>query len=159
MTRPVDIDRLEAEIAALNDLSFTDLKARYADLAGDPPPKRIGRKLLILAVAYEMQRKAFGVRTDRLMGRLGGKPASETKIANRAPASSKESAKRPIRSLKPGGRLVREWRGRTYEIYVADDGCYLDGARYPSLSAAAEAITGAKWNGPRFFGLRSPRVS
>ncbi|MEZ5920083.1 MAG: DUF2924 domain-containing protein [Parvularculaceae bacterium] len=155
MSRPVDIEKLESEIEALDHLPFPDLKARYVDLCGDAPPRRISRKMLALAVAYEMQRKTFGVRTDRLASRLkalGGGRESYGKRSRSGYASA------PIRIMKPGGRLVREWRGRTYEVYVAEDGCYLDGVRYKSLTAAAEAITGAKWNGPRFFGLRSPRV-
>ncbi len=53
---------------------------------------------------------------------------------------------------------MREWRGKTYEVYVAEDGIFLVGERFESLSAVALAITGAKWNGPRFFGLRSPKT-
>jgi hypothetical protein len=60
--------------------------------------------------------------------------------------------------VRSGGRLIREWQGRTYEVFVAEDACYVDGRKYASLSAAASAITGVKRNGPAFFGLRSPRL-
>jgi len=150
MIRRVDIETLEDEIASLGNLLFPELQRRYEALAGAPPPKRIGRKLLILAIAYEMQRKAFSERTDRLMNRVRAvKDRSGTRRA-RPP--------RPHQSIAAGGRLVREWRGVTYEVYVAEEGCYLDGKRYKSLTAAAFAITGARWNGPLFFGLRTKRT-
>jgi hypothetical protein len=56
-------------------------------------------------------------------------------------------------SLKPGARLVREWRGRTHTVTVTEDGFNYAGTSYPSLTKVALAITGARWSGPRFFGL------
>ncbi len=109
-----------------------------------PPPNQI---------AYELQRKAYGLRVDRLRKRvLAANPAP--KMRDASPVSKTPA---PRKAVRPGGRLVREWRGRQYEVFVADDGCYLNGRRFRSLSAAAEAITGVKRNGPAFFGLRSPR--
>ena len=152
MARDVDTKALEGEIAALGGLAFPVLQERFASLAGSPPPKRIGRKLLILAIAYEMQRKAFSIRTDRLKSAVRKAKAEDGANDVRARPA------RPRKTLGAGGRLVREWRGKTYEVYVAEDGCYLDGKRYKSLSSAAFAITGAKWNGPAFFGLRTKRT-
>ena len=153
MSRKVDSAVLDAEIARLDDLSFTDLQQLYQKHHKLAPPKRIGRRLLILAIAYEMQRKTYGLRVDRLRKRvLAMSPCAKSRSG--APNARPPA---PRKSLRPGGRLVREWRGRQYEIYVADDGCYLDGKRFGSLSAAAEAITGVKRNGPAFFGLRSAR--
>ncbi|MEX6631949.1 DUF2924 domain-containing protein [Hyphococcus lacteus] len=148
-----DSAALEQELFQLEHHSFGELQQLYKKLHRQKPPKRIGRKLLILAIAYEMQRKFHRVRVDRLHKRVlaqsssskGRQGTSKVKIA-------------PRQSLRPGGRLVREWRGKQYEVYVADDGCYLGGKRFRSLSAAAEAITGVKRNGPAFFGLRSTRV-
>ena len=56
---------------------------------------------------------------------------------------------------KSGTRLVRQWRGRTYHVTVTDDGFEFEGQSYSSLSQIAQAITGTKWSGPRFFGLTS----
>jgi len=152
MARDVDTEALEGEIAALGGLAFPELQEHFASLTGSPPPKRIGRKLLILAIAYEMQRKAFSIRTDRLISAVRkAKAEGGAKDVRARPA-------RPRKTLGAGGRLVREWRGKTYEVYVAEDGCYLHGKRYKSLSSAAFAITGAKWNGPAFFGLRTKRT-
>lgn len=60
------------------------------------------------------------------------------------------------RRIKPGSVLVREWKGRSYRVTVMADGFAYDGERFASLSEIAWEITGTKWNGPRFFGLRSP---
>lgn len=151
MTRRVNEAALEAEIRALDELSHRALQQHYLKLHDAPAPKRIGRKLLILAVAFEIQRKAYGLRRDKIIALHAriGRP-------DRSRRNSNDST--PRKSLEPGGRLVREWRGKTYEVYVADDGCYLEGKRYSSLSAVASAITGVKRNGPAFFGLRSSRV-
>jgi hypothetical protein len=60
----------------------------------------------------------------------------------------------PGLSLKPGARLVREWRGRTHTVTVTEDGFEYAGVNYPSLTKIATKITGAHWSGPRFFGLQ-----
>ena len=139
---------IEAAVSALETRTHAELKTQYTELTGDSPPKRIGRSLLKLAVAYELQRAGHKRRAELAHKAL-------LKRANAKTLSATEPQKRP--RMKPGGRLVREWRGKTYEVYMAEDGVFLDGERYGSLSAAAFAITGAKWNGPRFFGLRSSR--
>lgn len=154
MTRYGDAAALEQALSRLDDLSFGDLKQLYYKHHKRTPPKRIGRTLLILAVAYEMQRKFHRLRVDRLNKRVLAVSAESKKCARTA--SSRTVG--PRQSLRPGGRLVREWRGKQYEVYVADDGCYLGGKRFRSLSAVAEAVTGVKRNGPAFFGLRSTRM-
>ncbi|MEM6537553.1 MAG: DUF2924 domain-containing protein [Pseudomonadota bacterium] len=144
MTLPV-ASNVEAAVSGLDGKPHGELKAQYKELTGDAPPKRIGRSLLTLAVAYEIQRAGHKHKVDRVHRKLA-------KIAK----TRGYLKKRP--RMKPGGRLVREWRGKTYEVYVAEDGVFLDGERFQSLSAVAFAITGAKWNGPRFFGLRSAKA-
>jgi hypothetical protein len=61
----------------------------------------------------------------------------------------------PSLSLKPGARLVREWRGHTHTVTVTEDGFEYAGTNYPSLTKIARKITGAHWSGPRFFGLQA----
>ena len=140
----------QEEVAALEALDHKALKARFIELTGKPPPKRIGRTLLKLAVAYEIQsqdHRALVARVHKCLAKL----ATADDIG--------KAIRQPRRRLKSGGRLIREWHGKTYEVYVADDGVYMDGKHYRSLSAVAKSITGVKWNGPRFFGLRSPRLN
>lgn len=146
---PTRQEKIQSELEALESKSHAELKAQYEDLTGDTPPKRIGRTLLKLAVAYEIQRQNHKALTARVYRKLA-------KLANAD--DFKETIAKPKRAMKPGGRLVREWHGRTYEVYVADDGVFMDGKRYKSLSSVARTITGAQWNGPRFFGLRSSRT-
>jgi hypothetical protein len=61
------------------------------------------------------------------------------------------------RRIKPGSELVRTWNRRTYRVIVLEKGFAYDGETFASLSEIATSITGTKWNGPRFFGLRSTR--
>jgi hypothetical protein len=132
----------EREVAVLSDLSHPDLAARWRAVHGAPPPKGMSRRLLLLALAYRLQADAYGaldLKTNRYL---------------RAVAVGSPEAVRPLPALKPGMRLMREWNGRTHVVDVTDDGLLWSGETYPSLSAIARAITGARWSGPRFFGLR-----
>ena len=61
-------------------------------------------------------------------------------------------------SLKPGTRLVRDWNGRTLNVLVCDEGFELDGRQYGSLTQIAHDVTGARWSGPRFFGLKKRKA-
>jgi hypothetical protein len=117
-------------------------------------------------MAYRLQAEAFGDldrKTTRMLERLADGAAD--KSASNGPstpnsdegqkpeASSARAASDPL-ILKPGALLVREWQGRLERVTVVKDGFDWNGATYASLSGAAFAITGTKWNGHRFFGLR-----
>ena len=128
------------EIAGLADLSGAALVARWADLYGRPPPHKLSRQLMEKAFAYEIQSKAFG-----------GLTASTRRALPSVLAGYKVPA--PSRGLAPGTRLIREWNGKSYTVDVLDTGFRHDGETYKSLSAVARKITGARWSGPRFFGL------
>lgn len=135
----------EREVALLADLPHRDLAARWQALHGAPAPKGISRRLLLLALAYRIQADAHGdidSRTDRYLRAAGGAEATPPRIA----ATS---------TLKPGMRLMREWNGRTHVIDVIEEGYRWNGQTHASLSAVARTITGARWSGPRFFGLTS----
>ena len=144
LTRP---EKIHAEVEALEAKSHAELKVQYKQLTCDLPPKRISRSLLKLAVAYEIQRQGQKALVSHVQRKLG-------KLAKTDDLAKEDLARN--RSLKPGGRLVREWHGKSYEVYIADDGVYMDGKHYTSLSSAATAITGAKWNGPRFLDCARP---
>ncbi len=145
MTRPMTSAGFEQEIGALADLLRPDLVERWKALYRSDPPKGISRPLLVRAVAYEMQAKRYG----------GLKPATcrrLQKIARENTAGDKAKPPAPPR-LKPGARLVREWNGVTHVVEVIEGGFIWNRERHRSLSAIARAITGARWSGPRFFGL------
>jgi hypothetical protein len=143
--------RLEREVEALADLDRSDLIEHWRRYFRTDPPKGIGQRLLIRAVAYEMQVKRYG----------GLKPATDRrlqKIANGTSDCAHNDGKAP-RGLHPGARLVREWNGVSHVVEVTEHEFVWDGERYRSLSAIARAITGARWSGPRFFGLTSENAS
>jgi hypothetical protein len=125
--------------AALEGLNLEDLRAAWRARYGAPPALR-SIELVRLMLAWRMQAEESG-----------GLDA-ETRRALRAapPASARAGA------LSPGARLAREWQGAVHEaIVLADSGFLYRGERYKSLSEIARAITGVRWNGPRFFGLRA----
>ncbi len=137
----------EQDIAGLADLPRPDLIARWRALYRGNPPKGISRSLLIRAVAYQLQAKRFG----------GLKPATDRhlqKIAN-GTAGGNSINRKVTPDLQPGARLVREWNGSTHVVDVVEGGFTWNGELYGSLSVIARRITGARWSGPRFFGVKS----
>jgi DUF2924 family protein len=146
--RSISSDRSETrvalELARLATLSVKELKARWRALYTTEPPRYISRELLTRAVGYRLQEHAFGGLKPamlRLLERLGG-----------------DSAHHPIhsaaRKATDGTVLVREWRGVSHRVEVLDNGVVYQGQRYQSLSEVARLITGSRWSGPRFFGLK-----
>ena len=136
---------IEEQIRGLNAAPLAELRERWAKHYGTPPAKHISRKLLIRTLAYEAQVKVHG----------GLKPSTRRKLVVIAKGDSLAPPKKVLRAEKPtpGTRLLREWHGKTHIVEVTESGFVWDGEEYSSLSAAARAITGAKWNGRRFFGL------
>jgi hypothetical protein len=139
---------LAAEIAGLSQARIEELRERWKELYGKAPSGQIGRSFLIRAIAYRLQEQAFGglrPSTERLLARV----AAETAVGSlpKEPRS---------REAQTGTILVREWNGHAHRVTVLDDGVSFNGERYRSLSEVAREITGSRWSGPRFFGLRSP---
>jgi hypothetical protein len=137
---------LEATIRELAGLPRPDLTEHWRQLYRTAPPKGISRPLLTRAVAYGMQVKRYG----------GLKPAVRRqlrKVVDGGPAQA--AAKVKSARIAPGMRLIREWNGSSHVVEVIDRGFVWNGKHYGSLSAVASAITGARWSGPRFFGLES----
>ncbi len=138
---------LAHEIAALRQATPADLKERWRALYCTEPPRRISRDLLVRALAYRIQEKALG----------GLKPSTRRLLAKVAADVSARGLIQvaPEPSLKPGSVLLREWHGTQHQVTVRDDGIVFRGKPYKSLSEVAYRITGTKWSGPRFFGLKS----
>jgi hypothetical protein len=139
---------VEDAIAALAKLDHAALKERWRALQGTDPPKRLSRQLLLRALAHVVQERAFGGLSPAIrqrLQRLGEELRATGRIAS--------IGSQPL--IKPGTRLVREWRGNTHEITVLEDAYQWNGEKYRSLSAIARAITGTRWNGHTFFGLKS----
>ena len=102
---------------------------------------------MVRAIAYEMQAKCY----------RGLRPAVARRLDKVAGGETENTPKTP--ALNPGTRLFREWNGATHTVDVTDDGFEWRGETYGSLSAIAWQITGARWSGPRFFGLRRRTAS
>ncbi len=125
------------EITDLERLGLEDLRSVWRARYGVPPALR-SPELLRLMLGWRIQSEEKGG-LDR-----------DLKLALRRPPA-KRSGPEPV----PGARLVREWQGRPHEVVVMGDGGFLyRGERFGSLSEVARRITGVRWNGPRFFGLR-----
>jgi hypothetical protein len=144
--------RLEDEIASLGDLSRQELAERWQVHFKTQPPKGVRRPLMVRALAYRLQAKRWGGLRRDTAQRLRA-------IASGDGTAGPARPSKPIADLKPGTRLYREWNGKTHVVEVADKGVLWNGQRYRSLSAVARAITGARWSGPRFFGLKGARPS
>ncbi len=139
-----------AEIAALKTMDIKALKARWMDLfAAEPPP--YNRRFLESRLAYRIQELRYGglkPETVRRLEALG----EQLDGGNRKRSRIRAGSERPV----AGTRLIREWQGIEQTVTVMAQGYEWQGRPYQSLSAVARAITGTRWNGWTFFGLKSP---
>lgn len=143
-----ELEGLKEEIEALESLDLDLLRRRWRSLLGRPAPPRLPPGLLRRILAYQHQVARVGD-IDRASRRaLGGdrKAGGVSSVGGRASAAT---------GLSPGVVLEREYAGAIHRVIVTASGCSWNGREFRSLSQAARAITGTKWNGPRFFGLRT----
>jgi hypothetical protein len=142
---------LSAEIAHLRSLSLRELRARWKGAIGRTPPAHLPRHLLFAMVAYRIQADVHGdlsAETVKLLDRIGGDGGGGS--VDRVLSAYADRQRR----LRAGTVLRREWEGRLHNVYVPESGFIWENRTFDSLSAVAFAITGIRWNGPRFFGLR-----
>jgi Protein of unknown function (DUF2924) len=139
-----DTPAIERELDRIRSLKLEDLRSEWHRLYHSDPPK-ISRDLLVLALGYKLQELEHGG--------LGKSTRRRLQTIAKALRTTGRVGPMPSLSLKPGARLVREWRGRTHTVTVTNDGFEYAGSSYPSLTRIAKKITGAHWSGPRFFGL------
>ena len=131
--------RLKNRLVDLESLNISTLRSEWEQAVGEPAPN-LSADLLRLGLAWRLQAKALGGLSRR------------AKAVIDAPPNINASAT-PSPLLSAGTRLVRDWRGVGHTVTVLEDGFDYDGRRWRSLTAIARHITGAKWSGPRFFGL------
>ena len=143
-----DREALDVEIARLRDLDIVALRSRWHAVFGRRPPPHLPRHLLFRILAYRLQADRLGDLDDasrRLLDGSGSPEKAGQNVANLVPR---------IANVRPGTSLSREWNGHMQRVTVLADGFAWNGKIYSSLSKVAFAITGTRWNGPRFFGLR-----
>ena len=138
-------DPVAVKLQALAELDHDALRAEWRRLYRAHPPKRVSRDLLTLGVAWKVQERAYG----------GLGATTKRRLADLAKTMDQDGdlARSRVARLKPGARLIREWRGETHTVIVLEDGFEWREERWRSLSVIAREITGAHWSGPRFFGL------
>jgi hypothetical protein len=147
-TSPSDseLEQLDIEIARLRGLDAEALRKRWQVVFGRRAPAHLARHLLFRIIAHRIQADVLGD-LDSETRRLLDQSKSPEKAGQRAVA-------RRASRLRPGTILGREWNGRMERVTVVSDGFSWNGKTYPSLSKIASTITGTRWNGPKFFGLR-----
>lgn len=128
-------------VAEIEKAPRAALLEAWAELFEDPPPPHVSVRLLRLMIADEIQWRASGRLRPALMRRLA-------KLDGDAHSDGKPR-------IKPGTRLVREWHGRKHVVEITATGFEWRGETWTSLSAIAREITGTRWSGPRFFGVRT----
>jgi hypothetical protein len=124
-----------------------ELREQWQSLFGANPPPKLRASLLIQAIAYRLQEQALG----------GLKPAT-LRLLNRIAddATARRVTKNPERiRLTAGTTLIREWHGTKHQVTVLEEGFLYHAKRFRSLSLIARTITGSRWSGPLFFGLKS----
>jgi hypothetical protein len=139
--RSIDPAAIEAEIYQVRSLGIDALRRRWRMMFGTTPPKGLTKDIIARMIAYRIQEEAFG-----------GLDRETVKVLDRLARGVKPNELN--RHLKAGTVLVREYQSERHTVTVAPDGFLWQGTAYSSLSTIAHAITGTKWNGPRFFGLR-----
>jgi hypothetical protein len=144
MLNPPD---LTAEIENLKELPMPQLRKRWNRNFNTSVPKGFSRDLIIRSLTYKIQEGAHG----------GLNQATKRKLRTFAKQlEADDTAAFDIGpNLKPGTKLVREWQGQRHTVTVLENGFEYSGDRYGSLSMIARKITGTRWSGPRFFGLKN----
>ena len=140
-------DRLKPHLEELSQLGALELRAEWAKVYRATAPRNISRDLLLRGIAYRLQERMYGGLKPSTLKRL-------KEIAANLETETQEPKLMSASRLKPGVRLMREWKGETHIVGVLPKGFAWKGKTWKSLSVIARTITGTNWSGPDFFGLR-----
>lgn len=144
MPRAQKVQDLAHELAALETLSLAQLREKWTEVCNGRPLPRLSAGLLRLALAWELQAKVHGGLSRQTMQRLDQLATGKT----------------TTRAVQPGMRLMREWNGKLHVVMIEEHGAIRwNDQTWRSLSAVARAITGTRWSGPAFFGLKKKASS
>jgi hypothetical protein len=140
---------ISTKLQELPHLPKAELLALWQELFAQPAHPRLRRNLMIPILAYRIREQAYG-----------GLKLSTRKRLQKLTAELEQRRKAPLAllpQLKTGTKLLRQWQGEMHEVLVVDEGFEYRGKRYDSLSEIAREITGTRWSGPLFFGLKQSR--
>ena len=135
-----------AQVAELEGMTLEQLREKWNALYNTAPPVTSSRQQLVGRLAYRLQELVYGGLSDETKAKLEA-------LGRVAMGMGKRESRNPDQPV-PGTKLIREWQGERKEVTVLESGFEYAGKTYRSLSAIATEITGTKWNGPDFFGLR-----
>jgi hypothetical protein len=141
---------IDQQITELPKLTKSDLSSLWQHSFGKAAPPKLRRQVMIPILAYRIQEKAYG----------GLTPSTARYLRSLADALEKDrhAVVTDVLSIRPGTRLVREWRGNTYEVLAETSGYEYRGKNYASLSGIARQITGTRWSGPAFFRIKNTKT-
>jgi hypothetical protein len=138
----MDAQPQSPDLTKLQEKNKEELIRSWIEMGrSDPLPATLSRDLMARGLAYELQAQSSGKLTRREVAEL--RSFSDHRKGKVGP------------QIKAGSRLLRLWRGRTHEVVVLEEGFLWEGEEYENLSVIARAITGTRWSGPRFFGLKA----
>lgn len=141
---------LERKVSELSNLPISELRTRWEALFQNSAPPAFGTDLLRRGIAFKIQENAYGglsVKNRRTLSLL-------VKKLRENPTGALELPRR----IKTGSELVRTWKGTCHRVTVGEQGYLYADETYKTLSEIARKITGTRWNGPRFFGLRDSKT-
>jgi Protein of unknown function (DUF2924) len=141
-------DKLSEQIATLPSLNKAQLLTIWAENFSKHPPPNLRKELMVPVLAYRIQEREFGGLSHAARRRLREVAGSLR--------TAKPSQERPDSAPQTGTRLLRVWRGETHEVIATGSGYEYRGQIHSSLSKIAREITGTRWSGPLFFGVRKP---
>jgi len=140
---------IASQLSFLPNLHKAALSELWRQLFKTDPPLRMRKELMLQFVAYRMQEREFGALSNSSHRRL-------RELANAIEGNSNARvSQRP--TIKPGTRFIRQWKDQVHVVNVEEGNYEYRGARYDSLSEIARLITGTRWSGPLFFGLKASR--
>jgi hypothetical protein len=138
---------IERELTDLSQSPIQQLRQRWRAVFRTEPPPAFGPDLLRRSIAQRIQEQHYG--------RLSISAQQQLSQIVKAMASKPSGRIELPRRIKPGAVLVKTWKGKSHRVTVLDDGFSFEERTYVSLSEIARKITGTRWNGPKFFGLRA----
>lgn len=143
-------DRLAIELQEFSELDRELLLEKWRSGLKEPAPVHLRRQILLPLFLYKLQEKAYGGLKTETKRRL-------RKLAKSFDTDSRDTTPVGLAGplqIKPGTRLIRQWQGKTHHVVVSEQGFEYSGQHYKSLSHIARSITGTRWSGPLFFGLK-----